>query len=206
MTDAFAALERSRLTALLLRLAALEKTRALFEVVACEQQRTPLIAGVQLSARLDRVDKLADGSHVILDYKTGLAHIGGWLGGRPDEPQLPLYAVSGDAEVSGVAFVQLRASAVAFMGLTRDDQVLPGVVTLAALKNLAAQYAGWPALLSSWRAVLEQLARDYLDGRAEVAPKRYPKTCEFCDLGALCRVRELTERSQAADPSNVEDA
>jgi probable DNA repair protein len=207
MTDAFAALERSRLTALLLRLAALEKSRAPFEVVACEQQRAIEIGGVQLNARLDRVDALADGSHVILDYKTGLAHIGAWLSERPDEPQLPLYAVSGDAEadVSGVAFVQLRAREVAFKGLTREDKVLPEVATLAASKTLAVQYAGWPALLDSWRSVLEQLARDYLAGQAAVAPKRFPQTCEYCALGALCRVRELTERAAADDGDAVDN-
>ena len=199
MTGAFAALERTRLTALLLRLAALEKARAPFEVVACEQPRAPVIAGVQLRARIDRVDQLADGSHVILDYKTGLAHIGGWLGERPDEPQLPLYAVAGDADVSGVAFVQLRAREVVFNGLTRDEQVLPDVATLATSKNLSAQYASWPALLASWRTVLEQLARDYLAGHAEVAPKLHPKTCEYCDLSALCRVRELIDRSASLD-------
>ena len=204
MSNAFAALERARLTALLLRLTALEKSRAPFEVAACEQPRAPVIAGVQVSARLDRVDRLADGSEVILDYKTGLATIGSWLTGRPDEPQLPLYAVSSDAEVSGVAFVQLRAREVAFKGLTRDDHVLPDVTTLATSKKPAMEYASWPALLDAWRTVLEQLARDYLDGRAAVAPKRYPQTCEYCALGALCRVRELTERTASADVDESE--
>jgi hypothetical protein len=206
MTDAFAALERERLTALLLRLITLEKSRAPFEVVACEQARAPVIAGVHLNARLDRVDRLADGSEVILDYKTGLAHSGSWLGERPDEPQLPLYAVSSDADISGVAFVQLRAREVAFKGVTRDAGVLPEVDAFAASKTLSAQFANWPALLDTWRTVLEQLARDYLAGHAEVAPKRTPQTCEYCALGALCRVRELTERAPLADADEGEAA
>ncbi len=211
MTEAFAALERSRLTALLLRLAALEKSRTPFEVVACEQQRAIEIGGVQLNARLDRVDALADGSRVILDYKTGLAHIGAWLTDRPDEPQLPLYAVSGDADggadadVAGVAFVQLRAREVAFKGLTRDENVLPAVATLAASKNLSVEYASWPALLAAWRNVLEQLARDFLAGNAAVTPKRFPQTCEYCALGALCRVRELNERAAVDDGDAVDN-
>ena len=199
MTDAYAALERRRLTALLLRLADLEKTRAPFEAVACKQQRALEVAGVRLNARLDRVDQLADGSHVILDYKTGLAHIGGWQGERPDEPQLPLYAVSDNTDVSGVAFVQLRAREVAFKGVTRDGAVLPEVAALAEAKTLSAQYATWPALLDGWRATLEQLARDFLAGHAEVAPKKVPNTCEYCDLSSLCRVRELTTRGASAN-------
>jgi probable DNA repair protein len=204
MSEAFAALERERLKALLLRLTELEKSRAPFEVVAREQQRALQVAGVQLNARLDRVDRLADGSEIILDYKTGLAHTGGWLGERPDEPQLPLYAVSSEADVSGIAFVQLRAREVAFRGVTRDEAVLPEVAALATSKTFAAQYAHWPALLQSWRGVLEQLARDYLAGRAAVAPKDLRRTCEYCELGALCRVRELTANAPSADADDGE--
>jgi ATP-dependent helicase/nuclease subunit B len=205
MSVAFAALERERLTSLLLRLAVLEKQRVPFEVVACEDSRALSIAGVLLTARLDRVDRLADGSHLILDYKTGVANIGAWTGGRPDEPQLPLYAVTGEADVSGIAFVQLRAREVAFKGVTREAQVLPEVASLDASRTLAAQYPDWPALLASWRTALEQLARDYLAGRAEVAPKRYPQTCEYCELGALCRVQELAQHAAAADGEAVEN-
>lgn len=206
MSVAFAALERERLKALLLRLATLEKSRAPFEVVAREQPRALQIAGVQVNARLDRVDRLADGSEVILDYKTGLAHTGGWLGERPDDPQLPLYAASSEADVSGIAFVQLRAREIAFKGVTRDDAVLPEVAALVTSKTFAAQYANWPVLLQSWRDVLEQLARDYLAGRAEVAPKDLHRTCEYCELGALCRVRELTENTASDDGDDDEAA
>ncbi len=199
MSEAFAALERDRLKALLLRLTELEKSRAPFVVVAREQPRALQIAGVQLNARLDRVDRLADGSEIILDYKTGLAHTGGWLGERPDEPQLPLYATSSETDISGIAFVQLRAREIAFKGVTRDDAVLPDVSALAASKSFAQQYANWPALLQSWRGVLEQLARDYLAGSAEVAPKDLHRTCEYCDLQALCRVRELTANTAPDD-------
>ena len=207
MSDAFAALERRRLAALLWRLTTLEKMRAPFDVVASEQTRAIAIGGVLLNARLDRVDRLADGSEVILDYKTGLAYTNGWLGERPDEPQLPLYAVSNETKVAGLSFVQLRAREVAFKGLTRDAQVLPDVTSLAENKNFSAQYAAWPALLASWRVVLEQLAHDFLAGHAEVAPKHFPATCDYCSLHALCRVRELQSRTPlAAHADHGDDA
>ena len=157
---------------------------------------------------LDRLDRLDSGGYALIDYKTGRTSTVAWLGERPDDPQLPLYAVDtmdGGADVSGVAFVQLRAREVAFKGLTRDEQVLPDVGTLsnAVAKTLSAQAADWPALLASWRRVLEQLARDYLAGHAEVDPKRYPKTCEYCELSVLCRVRELMDRGALTE---VEDA
>lgn len=195
MTDAFAALERSRVAALLARLVALERTRTPFEVLTAERLQPIQVAGVELSARFDRVDRVAAGQ-VILDYKTGRARVGDWLGERPEEPQLPLYAVSA-RDVCGVSFVQLRAREVAFKGLVRDADTL-------APEADGGDWTGvrraddWQALLEGWRAVLENLAREFLAGRADVAPKKYPDTCKHCDFGLLCRVRELMDRGPVA--------
>jgi ATP-dependent helicase/nuclease subunit B len=46
---------------------------------------------------------------IILDYKTGSAAPADWLGPRPDEPQLPLYAVvSNNPNLAAVAFASVR--------------------------------------------------------------------------------------------------
>jgi ATP-dependent helicase/nuclease subunit B len=199
VTDAFAALERERLTALLERLVALEKLRTPFAVLLNEEPRPVSVAGVRVATRLDRVDRLTDGGEVVLDYKTSReVNVAGWLGERPDEPQLPLYAASGGGNLAAVAFVQLHARQVRFEGLSRMGGVLPGVPALADSKKAGAHYAGWRDLVESWRAALENLAREFLEGRAEVAPKDYPRTCEYCDLGMLCRVRELKDRGPLA--------
>jgi hypothetical protein len=44
--------------------------------------------------------------------------------------------------------------------------------------------------LIDWREAIEQLAKDFLAGRAEVDPRDYPKTCERCGLQTLCRIQE----------------
>ena len=196
MTPAFTALEQERVAMLLMRLLELEKNRAPFELLAREKPQQVTVAGVGVSTRPDRVDRLEDGSRVVLDYKTGRqAGVGSWLGERPDEPQLPLYAVSaGRDDVAAVAFVQLHAQDVLFKGLSREKDLLPGVQTLADNRIAANQYADWKDLFESWRTMLENLAREYLDGRADVSPKNYPTTCRDCDLGALCRVREIKDR------------
>lgn len=205
MTDAFAALERERVSGLLLRLLALEKRRAPFEVLAREAPRPISVAGVKVSTRLDRIDRLGDGAHVILDYKTGRdVDVAQWLGERPDEPQLPLYAASGRGDPAAVAFVQLHAQGVRFEGLSRAASVLPDVRAFAGSKA-ADGYADWSDLLVSWRAVLENLAREFLAGRAEVAPKDYPATCRHCDLGMLCRVQEIRERGSVAPGENGDE-
>ncbi len=199
MTDAFARLERSRVEALLMRLLALETARAPFAVMGREEPRPVSVAGVRVETRLDRVDRLEDGSHVVLDYKTSReVDAADWRGERPDEPQLPLYAASGRGDVAAVAFAQLTARQVRFEGLSRTAGVLPGVPQLAESKE-ARHYPGWGGMLESWRAVLEALAREYLAGHAAVAPKNYPETCRHCDFPTLCRVRELMDRGPAAE-------
>jgi len=206
MTQAFIALEQERVAALLLRLLELEKNRAPFELLAREKPQRVTVAGVEVSTRPDRMDRLADGSRVILDYKTGRgAGVGDWLGERPDEPQLPLYAVSaGRDDVAAVAFVQLHAQDVLFKGLTREEELLPGVHTIAATKIAAKESASWSEMFESWRAMLENLACEYLDGRADVAPKDYPNTCRYCELGALCRVKEIKDRGPVTAEENDE--
>ncbi|HXV08169.1 MAG TPA: PD-(D/E)XK nuclease family protein [Burkholderiales bacterium] len=181
---AFTELERARLRRLLLALLELERRRAPFEVVAREEPRTLELGGLRLQARVDRIDALDDGRRVILDYKTGKAGTGEWDGDRPDSPQLPLYAVTDAGDLAALAFVVLRAEEIAFKGLGAEAGLLPGVEPLERPQT-------WGARLTQWRDVLKALAAQFVAGHAPVAPKRYPHTCEYCALGALCRVKEL---------------
>lgn len=199
MTERFAPLEHERIAALLMRLLELEKQRVPFSVLGSEEPQPIRVAGVEVSTRLDRVDRLVGGGEVILDYKTsGEVDASAWLGERPDEPQLPLYAAARRQPPAAVAFVQLHARQVRFEGLSSAEGLLPGVPALAGSKKAAAFPGEWRALLESWRDVLEHLARAFLSGRAAVDPKRYPQTCQFCDLGVLCRVQELKDRGPVA--------
>ncbi|MGH8672523.1 MAG: PD-(D/E)XK nuclease family protein [Burkholderiales bacterium] len=204
LTRAFANLEQQRITALIEELVELEKQRAPFHVIACEQRRVIRVAGVEIDARVDRIDRLADGCHAMFDYKTGKAVTGDWLGPRPNEPQLPLYAVSDPGEVCAVGFVQLRAGDVAFKGLARAEGVALGVEVLAG-SRAAKDYGDWKTLMEGWRATLENIATDYLSGAAQVAPKQYPKTCSYCDLGTLCRVIELVDRGSVVEQWNNDE-
>jgi hypothetical protein len=45
-------------------------------------------------------------------------------------------------------------------------------------------------MLIDWRRSIEQLARDFLAGRADVNPRKYPETCERCGLQTLCRIHD----------------
>jgi len=62
-------------------------------------------------------------------------------------------------------------------------------------------------MLIDWRQNIEQLARDFMEGRAEVDPRDFPKTCERCGLETLCRVAEnrgVLDADEAADDDQGE--
>lgn len=196
VTSAFRALERVRLRRLIEQLVVLERQRAPFTVEGSEVRHDASFAGLQLNLRIDRVDRLDDGRLVVLDYKTGRTGVGNWYGERPEDPQLPLYAVLQTQPVAGLAFVSLRAEGVAFKGLGEDGGLLPGVPTPDAEQ---CGTADWQALLGGWRGTLERLASAFLEGVVRVDPKRFPATCQYCPLDAMCRVRELLDGAVADD-------
>ena len=187
----FAELERARLAKLGRAWLAIERRRPPFEVAAIEQKRVMSFGGVTVNARLDRMDSLDAGGRAVIDYKTGSASIGDWLGPRPDDPQLPLYAVSGTDEVSAVAFAHLKAGDMGYRGISRDEASIPGVARLDKQRSGAAKYYdSWADLLAGWRYELDALGTEFASGEARVDPKRGEQTCRYCSLAPLCRINE----------------
>jgi len=188
-----AELERTRLIGLARDWLAKERERAAFEVVAIEQKRALGFGGITVNARLDRMDRVLGqtGGHVVLDYKTGEADVSDWLGERPSEPQLPLYALGADEGVSGLAFACVKAGAMEFRGVAAKENMIPGVKPITDYRAAAARgYRSWDELLASWRSELETLGREFASGEASVRPKDGDETCRHCDLRALCRIGE----------------
>jgi probable DNA repair protein len=178
--EPFAALERKRLARLAREWLDVERERAPFEVVAMEDKRELAVAGLTLRGRIDRLDKLASGGHAVIDYKTGNPTPNDWLGERPNDPQLPLYALNASEPVSAVAFAKLKAGGMRFMGLARAKDAIPKV---KAAEN-------WETLLAGWRRELDALGAGFAAGEARVDPKELLSTCRYCDLQPLCRVYE----------------
>ena len=117
---------------------------------------------------------------MLIDYKSGRATPKDWLDERPDDPQLPLYAIAAAEDVAAVAFARVRTGEMRFTGLARAADLLP--------KVKAAE--SWSALFEGWQRGLEALGREFAQGVARVEPKRLLKTCRHCDLQPLCRVHE----------------
>jgi len=198
----FARLEKERLVQLGRAWLDIERQRPEFEVAEIEKKRAVSFGGVTVNAKLDRMDRLQGGAHAILDYKTGSASVGGWLGARPDDPQLPLYAVTrnGNAgdDVAAVAFARVKAGEMEFRGIAREEGLIPDVGTIAGQRSKAAkQYGSWDALLEGWRRELEALGREFASGEARVDPKvkLNLETCRYCEVKPLCRIYERLEAS-----------
>ncbi|MCC7174577.1 MAG: PD-(D/E)XK nuclease family protein [Bryobacterales bacterium] len=187
-------LERARLERLLREWLEVERLRLPFRVVASERERLIGMGGLQLKVKVDRVDALDDGRHVIIDYKSGPAQPSEWEGDRPDAPQLPLYAVTHGSDVAAVAFARLAPGECGFKGLG-EGAGLPAVKEYSGSARAKASGGALAAHISGWRATLERLAHEFGAGLATVDPKR-SSTCKDCPLPALCRIADLPPRME----------
>lgn len=186
-------LERARLQALLGEWLTIEANRPPFTVDTLEAWHREKFGPLTLQTRIDRIDRFADGSQVIIDYKTGLASVRDWLGERPVEPQLPLYTLGrSGSDLAAVAFAKVRRGDSTFIGIGRADDLIPGVAGVSGHRQLDAEadIENWEDLLGFWRRTLEQLSKDFCDGQAIVDPINFQKACDRCDLQPLCRISE----------------
>jgi RecB family exonuclease len=139
------------------------------------------LAGLEFSCRIDRIDRLADGARVLIDYKTG-TKTRDWCGERPDDPQLPLYALLYADRLVAVAYAQVNAADCRFVAESERAGVFGPRSEVTALEGAA----NFQDLLALWRQRLERLAAGLGVGWAQVAPT--PQACERCVLPGLCRI------------------
>jgi hypothetical protein len=125
----------------------------------------------------------------VIDYKTGRTSAAAMLGERPEEPQLPLYLTAAEEGAAAVAFAQVRAGDMKFVGLAREPGLLPGAKTPPEAGRSGAE-ATWDDQIAFWRTELERLGHEFASGDARVDPKRPAHTCRGCDLQPFCRIDE----------------
>jgi ATP-dependent helicase/nuclease subunit B len=215
-------LEGSRLIGLVTEWLRFEQTRVPFTVADTELKASPSIEGLNLRLRLDRIDRLNDGTLLVIDYKTGIIDTKVWDLPQPEDVQLPLYAgfaldqclrialeeklggkishpVFPDpyAWLGGLAFANVRAGEMRFAGRVRSAKS-----TLQSSINANTNLVKKPLKLQeidAWRLKIQGLAGDFLAGRAAADP-RDDNTCKKCRLHVICRIQEVVdERGGVAD-------
>jgi len=204
-TPRVAELEQERLTRRVSAWLELEAKRPPFRVRESEREHSLKIGPLTLLTRIDRIDELADGGRLLLDYKTGRVKLQSWLDERPDDPQLPLYALGERTGLAAVSFACLKPGETGFVGLSARGGMPEGIGVYAEKKVRPADAPDWDSLLAFWDKNLTALAEEYAAGDARVSPKR-PQTCEHCHLSTVCRIHELrgaelaeTEEAEAGD-------
>jgi len=184
-SPAFIQLEQQRLLKVTLAWLALEKQREPFEVVLIEQSRWVSIQSRSFSIRMDRVDRLASGKQLVIDYKTGEAKKIDWLAERLTEPQLPLYVLSDEEKIHGLMHGHLIAGKCVVKGLALEPVQQKSAIDLCSAEE-------WQTYRAHWQSSLAQLVDEITSGLAVVQPHEGEKTCERCDFSRICRVGEKT--------------
>lgn len=187
----YLSLELQRLENLIFNWLNLEKDRPAFTVISQEEECIATVGNIPLNMRVDRIDELADGTRLIIDYKTGKNNqIKYWFTERPDEPQLPLYCLTQPLNTTGIAFAEIHPDNLSFKGISKNDIDIPAILPIFKVSH--AENRQWEQQIQQWQMTLEQIGNDFHQGKANVNPKE-DETCQFCHLQALCRVYEKVE-------------
>ncbi len=228
MPERYLALETTRLTNLVTEWLEFERKRVPFSVAATEVAASPSIAGLTLKLRLDRIDRLIDETLLVIDYKSGSVDARSWNLPRPDDVQLPQYAcfaldqklraqIGGEtmpgstqglgeaqyAWLGGLVFAKVRAGETKFAGrVGHARQTL--CPDLHASSNLV-KIPLTPEQTANWSTYIWDCAQDFLAGRADVDPRRFPETCERCKLQTLCRIQENQLQPEDENNENGEE-
>lgn len=205
---AFCQVEADRIFRLVMEYLKLEVERDPFEVIGFEQEFLPVIKGQTIRLIVDRIDKVASGEKLIIDYKTGKVDPKKWFSERPEDPQMPLYAITVSDTPAALAFAVIRDEKCEYKGVASQAGLLPDLPPKQTKANYYLVEAGndMQLTIDNWRIVIHRLMSEFLAGDARIDPKLGLKTCEqtYCQLQSLCRVGELVQRQQSSSPGDQE--
>ena len=173
--------EKNRLVKIIRQYIDLEKQRSDFEVIKTESTSEVNINGLKFSTRIDRMDRLANGDSLIIDYKTGKDVKVSQMTGDPiDQAQLPIYAVTNS--VDGVAFATINSNDCQFKAITKNKSELP------LKKQAINRMPEWDKQITEWTSILNSASEQFQNGIASVLPVK--NACDYCDYDLLCRVKK----------------
>jgi probable DNA repair protein len=181
----FIEIENQRLLQLIMLWLEIEKLRPPFTLVGTEVNGKILIGRLLLNTYVDRIDEV-NGVQVMIDYKTSGTppSLLAWKNERPDDPQLPLYAIGSEGAVRGIYFAHITRKNQAFIGASEGNEFIP--IKPTTFNKWEKDMGSWNDAISTWKLNLEKLANDFIEGKASINPK--PTACDYCHLKGLCRI------------------
>ena len=170
-------LERTRLFRLLRSFVAAEIERPDYAIADVEKSIDFEACGVRLGLRIDRIDRLADGSLLVIDYKTGSPKNLLNRDGEPLDLQLVVYADALQEAVGGLALINIDSRSISYKG------------TGGSVEWDVARRDEWPERLAAWRAEVHRALREIAAGDVRVNLRLMAD--EGRPLGILSRLEEL---------------
>lgn len=200
----FVELEQKRIANLVEQWLQQERGRAPFTVELIEHAELLRFNGLKITLRLDRADRLQDGTCFVIDYKTSSTlSVNDWLQQRPEAVQLLLYLLT-LTDVSAIAYAKMRDGDSRWLGLADDnveglepDPERANQRQIKPISSCKPELQDWQTWRKQWRHEIEQLVCEYQSGDARVDPK--PKACIYCELGPVCRID--LNRSSSVGPN-----
>ena len=199
---ALAALEIEQQVTRMLVFIELDLQRPEFRDVKTEDTHDIRLGPVRLQLKLDRLDTLADGRHLVIDYKTGKVDRQSWNPDRPRDMQLPLYVTAVVPDADGVAFAQVSSQGIAFDGVGSGAIDIPGLRTPGKTPRIQVKYyapatheliESWLTLRETWAQVLHKLAEQFAAGDFKFDPSN-PDSARG-QFAVLSRVYDMDSQS-----------
>jgi len=116
------AIERVRLYALVDTFIEEELKRSTFFIDEVEQEIEFEQSSVRLKIRIDRIDRLSDGSFLIADYKTGQPSVFLNRNGDPHDLQLVVYTCALEKTIGGLILINIDSRSISYSGAAASGE------------------------------------------------------------------------------------
>jgi len=169
--------ERQRMRSLLAELLQADSEREPFAVAEVEHRLDFEHAGARFELRADRIDRLADGSLLIIDYKTGRRRPLAGRDGSPVDLQVVVYAVALRQRIGGLALLYVHRHGIQPVAVGSSIEWRP------------QDEAEWTAMLARWKAEVFTAIEAMAAGDVRVNIRGDQERSRQLDI--LCRAAEL---------------